>query len=56
MVKPGGAIICESPAEEELPESVGDFAVNRQYRYGRIKVTFYRIPDEGEESDRGDDE
>ena len=56
VVKPGGAIICESPAEEELPETVGEFAVDRQYRYGRIKVTFYRVPEEGEESDGGDDE
>ncbi len=55
VVKPGGAIICESPAEEELPKAVGDFVVDRQYRYGKIKVTFYRVADE-EESDGGDDE
>ena len=54
VIKPGGAIICESPCEEELPETVGEFAIDREYRYGRIKVTFYRVPDE--ENDGGDDE
>ncbi len=56
VMKPGGAIICESPVHEELPDSVGAYAMNRQYRYGKIKVTFYRVPEEGEDSDRGDDE
>ena len=55
-MKPGGAIICESPAEEELPGTVGNFAITRQYRYGRIKVTFYRVPQEDDREDGGDDE
>ena len=56
VMKPGGAIICESPADEELPETAGEFSVERQYRYGRIKVTFYRVPDGGKESDGGDED
>ena len=44
VMKPGGAMICESPSDEELPDSVGDFAIDREYRYGRIKITFYREP------------
>ncbi|MBQ9901198.1 MAG: 16S rRNA (guanine(966)-N(2))-methyltransferase RsmD [Clostridia bacterium] len=55
VMKPNGAIICESPAEEALPEEAGGFAIDRQYRYGRIKVTFYRIPQEVD-ADGGDDE
>ena len=47
VVKKGGAIICESPAGEELPETAGDFVIDREYRYGRIKVTFYRVPQDG---------
>ena len=51
VMKPGGAIICECPLEEELPESVGRFRVDRKYRYGKIKVTFYRIPKNHDGSD-----
>ena len=56
VVKPGGAVICECPADEELPAAAGGFVIDRQYRYGRIKVTFYRTQKEDEEADRGDDE
>ena len=53
VMKPGGAIICESPSDEDMPECAGEFAVDRQYRYGRIMITFYRkpVPENG-----GDDE
>lgn len=37
-----GIIICESPQEEELPQSVGSCRLHRTYRYGRIKLTTYR--------------
>ncbi len=56
VMKPGGAIICESPSDEALPESVGEFSVDRQYRYGRIKVTFYRVPEGKAITNGGDDE
>lgn len=60
VMKPGGAIICESPAEEELPPSAGRFTVDRQYRYGKIMITFYREPQEdasgGEDGEGGGDD
>ena len=51
VVKSGGAIICECPLEETLPECVGDFRADREYRYGRIRITFYRVPATEEGSD-----
>jgi 16S rRNA G966 N2-methylase RsmD len=47
VMKPGGAIICECPLEESLPESAGDFRIDREYRYGKIKITFYRAQEDG---------
>lgn len=41
-VSDGGIIVCETSAEEELPETVGDFSVAREYKYGKIKITTYR--------------
>lgn len=41
----GGTIICENPADEELPESAGDFVRVRSYRYGKIVLTLYRHKD-----------
>ena len=44
-----GAIICETSRQEDLPERVGDFAIYRIYRYGKVKVTVYRSTvEEGE--------
>ena len=40
-VNPGGCIICEHPKEEQLPEEVGQFAVKKHYRYGKIVITVY---------------
>lgn len=37
-----GIILCETSREERLPETVGDFCVDRTYRYGKIKLTVYR--------------
>lgn len=44
-MSPGGTVICENPADEELPEEAGDFVRNRQYRYGKICLTVYRRKD-----------
>ncbi len=38
----GGVILCETAAEEELPETVENFKVYKEYRYGKIKLTVYR--------------
>ncbi|MDO5123586.1 MAG: 16S rRNA (guanine(966)-N(2))-methyltransferase RsmD [Eubacteriales bacterium] len=42
----GGVIICETEISETLPETSGDFALDRTYRYGKIKITTYRLPEE----------
>ena len=44
-VRDTGIIIAENPLEEELAESYGDFVLDRQYRYGKIKVSTYRHKD-----------
>ncbi len=41
LMNKGGRIICEHPNDEELPESSGDFAVKKRYRYGKIMLTVY---------------
>lgn len=52
VMKDSGVIICESPLDDKLPEKVEDFALSREYRYGKIKITFYRVPqaDDGGEN------
>lgn len=37
-----GIIICESAAEKVLPELPAPYVREREYRYGKIKVTKYR--------------
>lgn len=37
-----GIIICETDRREVLPAGAADFAVHREYRYGKSKVTVYR--------------
>lgn len=44
----GGVIICETAREEELPQNAGRFTLYKEYKYGKIKLTVYRI---GEEND-----
>ena len=41
VMNKSGIIICEHPAEEILPETVGDFAVKKHYRYGKIMISIY---------------
>ena len=43
-----GIIICEHPAEIELPEAVGGFTVYKKYRYGKINITTYKKEAEDE--------
>ena len=37
-----GVIICESDNREELPQTVGDWSVSKQKKYGKSKLTYYR--------------
>ncbi len=36
-----GIIVCESPAQREMPERVGRCVQYRTYRYGTVKITTY---------------
>ncbi len=44
MMTERGVIICEHEAGLKLPEQVGDFAVTKTKRHGKIGVTIYRRP------------
>ncbi len=45
VMSPSGVILCEHPAEETLPETVGRFAAKKHYKYGKIMVTVYSDKD-----------
>jgi 16S rRNA (guanine966-N2)-methyltransferase len=45
----GGTIICEHPIDEEVPDEAGDFKRFRDYKYGKIILTSYKLADNGEE-------
>ena len=40
-----GVIIAENPLDEEILPQYGDFVLDRQYRYGKIKITTFRHKD-----------
>lgn len=42
IMKKSGIILCENPVDEQIPEKLGDFVLDRQYRYGKIKITTYK--------------
>ena len=44
VMKPTGIIVCERPEEDEVPDMVGAFVRCRDYRYGKIYLTTYRVP------------
>jgi 16S rRNA (guanine(966)-N(2))-methyltransferase RsmD len=44
-VKDTGVIIAEHPVDDEILSQYGDFALDRQYRYGKIKITTFRHKD-----------
>ena len=44
-MKDTGVIIAEHPLNEEILSKYGDFALDRQYRYGKIKISTYRHED-----------
>lgn len=52
-MSPGGAILCESRKGEPMPERVGEFAIHRTYRYGKIALTLYRRAEEEREEAEG---
>ena len=40
-----GVIIAENPLDEEISSEYGDFVLDRQYRYGKIKISTFRHKD-----------
>lgn len=48
-MNPGGVILCEHPKDEALSEAAGAFRLHKTYRYGKIMLTSYRQPVEGED-------
>lgn len=41
-LKPTSVVVCETRADETLPEAIGPLSVDRVYRYSAIKLTVYR--------------
>lgn len=44
-MKETGIIIAENPLNEPLSKEYGDFRLDREYRYGKIKITTFRHKD-----------
>lgn len=44
-MKDTGVIIAENPLDEEISDNIGDFMLDRQYRYGKIKISTFRHKD-----------
>ena len=44
-MNPGGVILCEHPKDEEAPQQAGEFRLFRSYRYGKILLSSYRLPE-----------
>ena len=42
MMNDDGVIICESARDEELPESVDGWSIDRVRNYGKTKLSYYR--------------
>ena len=47
-MKEDGIILCETEKQEVLPQEQGQYAIAREYRYGKAKITVYRRKDEAE--------
>lgn len=48
VMNKGGAILCEAPPTEKMPERTGDFALVKKYKYGKVSLFLYRAPQETE--------
>ncbi len=44
-MKDSGIIIAENPLDEEILSNYGEFILDRQYRYGKIKISTFRHKD-----------
>lgn len=48
---PNGIIICEHESNETVPQKAGDFELKKQYRYGKIMLSTYRVPEAGDDEE-----
>ena len=46
VLNDNAVVICETSADETLPEAVGGLTQKKEYRYSAIKLTVYRGPTE----------
>ena len=44
-MKDTGVIIAENPLDEQISAQYGDFLLDREYRYGKIKISTFRHKD-----------
>ena len=44
-IKKTGVILAENPLNEEILSEYGEFVLDRQYRYGKIKISTFRHKD-----------
>ena len=49
VMNKSGIVICESPADETLPEKLNEFVKLREYRHGKIRITTYCHSDYAED-------
>ncbi len=42
VLENGAVVVCETKSSEVLPDTFGDFAVAKIYKYSSIKITLYR--------------
>ena len=47
-LNPGAIIVCEHEKELTLQESYGRMQLHKRYKYGKIAVTVYKIPEDNE--------
>ena len=48
-LKEDGIILCETEKNETLPSDVEGLELVKEYRYGKAKITTYRVKGDGEE-------
>lgn len=51
IMQKNGIIVCEHEKDCRLPEEVGGFVIAKQYKYGKIALTVYRMPENSGESE-----
>ena len=51
MLRPGGAVFCESANEEALPQTVENLEKAREYHFGKTKVTRYEYSEQPKQAE-----